>query len=480
MQHLAALLLQARLHRFEVRGHEPAAVDDERGQTLLDHRDGAVLEIRNRPRTREHVARFAELQRDLLSGRKVEAPAEHDGARAHQSRDEAFQLGFAIEGARDGLGRRFQRGLERRVWTHRLGEAGRRQQAPGVGFWGWDADLGTRLQREHELRGSSKLGARIVRDRERQRALAPCLLDDRDHVRRFTRLRDADHRLAIQTRRARVVGEQGGRGKRDEVLVAHAEEVFCVQRRVVRAAARGDHKPPRRGLPNARSDGASCFGATGEQSRRHLRLLGDLGSEPAGSGRHGRRASASTTLRSPPAASNLRRASSGFRPRRSMTMATFTFPRAASRAPTASSRDAAPRSATTPAARPRCFSLEATTPTILPRWVWARRVKTAVLNMFRITFWTVPAFSRVEPAITSGPLSTSIAISAAWPSGEPGLHVTAIRSGPSTAARSNAPRTKGVLPLALIPTTTSPEPMAARRAVSPPRSRSSSCVSSTE
>src|SRR5438105_2139427 len=379
MQHLAALLLQARLHRFEVRGHEPAAVDDERGQTLLDHRDGAVLEIRNRPRTREHVARFAELQRDLLSGRRVEAPAEHDGARAHQSRDEAFQLG-----------------------------------------------------------------------------------------------------LAIQTRRARVVGEQGGRGKRDEVLVAHAEEVFCVQRRVVRAAARGDHKPSRRGLPNARSDGASCFGATGEQSRRHLGLLGDLGSEPAGWGRHGRRASASTTLRSPPAASNLRRASSGFRPRRSMTMATFTFPRAASRAPTASSRDAAPRSATTPAARPRCFSLEATTPTILPRWVWARRVKTAVLNMFRITFWTVPAFSRVEPAITSGPLSTSIAMSAAWPSGEPGLHVTAIRSGPSTAARSNAPRTKGVLPLALIPTTTSPEPMAARRAVSPPRSRSSSCVSSTE
>jgi len=38
--------------------------------------------------------------------------------------------------------------------------------------------------------------------------------------------------------------------------------------------------------------------------------------------------------------------------------------------------------------------------------------------MFRTTFWTVPALRRVLPAITSGPVSISIARSAAAASGD--------------------------------------------------------------
>ena len=84
-------------------------------------------------------------------------------------------------------------------------------------------------------------------------------------------------------------------------------------------------------------------------------------------------------------------------------------------------------------------------------------MKTAVLSMLSTSFWTVPAFNRVEPAITSGPVSTSIAMSAARASGDPGLQVTATRSPPAAAARSSAPSTYAVRPLALIPTATSVE-----------------------
>src|SRR5207253_504159 len=115
-----------------------------------------------------------------------------------------------------------------------------------------------------------------------------------------------------------------------------------------------------------------------------------------------------------------------------------------------------------------------TTPTIRPRWVRASRVKTAVLSMLSTSFWTVPAFNRVEPAITSGPVSTSIAMSAARASGDPGLQVTATRSPPAAAARSSAPSTYAVRPLALIPTATSVEPRPAIVAAAKPNRRSAS------
>ena len=258
-----------------------AAVDDERRQTCFDHRDGPVLEVRHRPSAREHVARLAELQRDLLGGREVEAAAEHDGTRARQRRDQGLDRRFPLERAGDSLRHGLEPGLERRVRADRLRDEGQGQQARGVGLRGWDADLRTRLQRQHEIGGICELGSRVVRDREREHALAPCFFEHRDHVRRLTRLRDADHALAVEAWWTSVVGEQRRRCERDEVLVPRAEEVFRVQSRVVRAAACGDQDAARPHLPNARRNRVGRFGAVGEQPGRNLRLLGDLRAEAA-------------------------------------------------------------------------------------------------------------------------------------------------------------------------------------------------------
>src|SRR5207302_1907730 len=76
-------------------------------------------------------------------------------------------------------------------------------------------------------------------------------------------------------------------------------------------------------------------------------------------------------------------------------------------------------------------------------------------SMFRIIFWAVPAFIRVEPEITSGPTSATIARSAAFSRGELRLQVTAIVLAPRRRAYSSAATVNGVRPLAAIPTTTS-------------------------
>ena len=86
----------------------------------------------------------------------------------------------------------------------------------------------------------------------------------------------------------------------------------------------------------------------------------------------------------------------------------------------------------------------------------------------------MPAFSRVEPAITSGPVSTSIATSTPRAMRDFGLHVTATVNVPRAVASSSAPRTNAVRPLAVTPTAASPGRSEALRAASWPRMRSSS------
>ena len=114
-----------------------------------------------------------------------------------------------------------------------------------------------------------------------------------------------------------------------------------------------------------------------------------------------------------------------------------------------------------------------------PRCVWPKRVKTAVLSMFSTSFCTVPAFRRVEPAMTSGPVSTSMAMSTPRLMRDIGLHVMTTVNVPRAVASSRAPRTKAVRPLALMPTAASLGRSAAARAASWPRMRSSSCPASS-
>ena len=67
----------------------------------------------------------------------------------------------------------------------------------------------------------------------------------------------------------------------------------------------------------------------------------------------------------------------------------------------------------------------------------------------------VPAFSRVDPAMISGPTAGAICRSTKFCSSEPGQHVTKMIFAPALRARVSAPRTNGVMPLAETPMTTS-------------------------
>src|SRR6267378_2914454 len=75
--------------------------------------------------------------------------------------------------------------------------------------------------------------------------------------------------------------------------------------------------------------------------------------------------------------------------------------------------------------------------------------------MLRTIFCALPAFSLVEPAITSGPTTGTILISAAFVIGDPGTHVTATLRAPSSRAYLIAPTVYGVLPEAATPTSAS-------------------------
>jgi hypothetical protein len=97
--------------------------------------------------------------------------------------------------------------------------------------------------------------------------------------------------------------------------------------------------------------------------------------------------------------------------------------------------------------------------------------------MFRTSFWAVPAFSRVEPASTSGPTGTQISRSASAASSEPSTQTRQAVRAPADRAASRAPRTYEDRPLALMPTTASaavtPSPCTSRV----PPSASSSAAS---
>src|SRR5438132_3171163 len=81
-----------------------------------------------------------------------------------------------------------------------------------------------------------------------------------------------------------------------------------------------------------------------------------------------------------------------------------------------------------------------------------------VESMLRTSFVAVPAFIRLDPAMTSGPTSTTMAMSAARASAESGVHVIAMVAAAwrSLFAPSIASTTYGARPLAEIPNTTAP------------------------
>ena len=106
-------------------------------------------------------------------------------------------------------------------------------------------------------------------------------------------------------------------------------------------------------------------------------------------------------------------------------MAVFTSPPAASSAAAASAGGRPVAVTTMRRARSTSFSLPADTSTMRFPKVRPRRTIVTVEIVLSTSFWAAPALRRVEPAITSGPTTTSMAWSAAPEISEPGWQASA-------------------------------------------------------
>ena len=179
----------------------------------------------------------------------------------------------------------------------------------------------------------------------------------------------------------------------------------------------------------------------------------------------------------PPAAASRSRAAAASTPASSMTIATLALPSAAASASSARSRGAPVAVITMRRTRARSFSFAALTSTMRLSNVLPSRIIEMVETMFSTSFWAVPAFSRVEPASSSGPTTTTISRSTARPSSESGAQTTHAVEAPAAAAASIAPSTYGVRPLALMPITASVAPTPAECTSRRPASASSSAAS---
>lgn len=106
------------------------------------------------------------------------------------------------------------------------------------------------------------------------------------------------------------------------------------------------------------------------------------------------------------------------------------------------------------------------------------RTITPVESIFSTSLVAVPAFMRVLPVSTSGPVAGVIAISAACARADPGTQLNPTVSAPKLFAYSIAPSTYGVRPLAAMPTRVSGLPSSANPAAA--RSRAPSSGESSE
>ena len=93
-----------------------------------------------------------------------------------------------------------------------------------------------------------------------------------------------------------------------------------------------------------------------------------------------------------------------------------------------------------------------------------------VVNMLSTILVAVPALSRVEPAMTSGPTAGAMTTSTKVCSSVPGQQVMNTTLAPPRRARVSAPRTKRVIPLAETPISTSRRVGRRRATARPPSS----------
>ncbi len=127
--------------------------------------------------------------------------------------------------------------------------------------------------------------------------------------------------------------------------------------------------------------------------------------------------------------------------------------------------------------RPRSLALVACMLTMRFEYVRPILIMVAVENEVSTSFCAVPAFIRVEPVTTSGPVSTVIRMSTSSGTGASGFPVTRAVAAPRCRAVRSAASTYGVRPEAVRPRTKSPSATEPRNSAA--AASSSSSASST-
>ena len=121
-----------------------------------------------------------------------------------------------------------------------------------------------------------QVGCRLVGDGHRWRALGTGGIQDPHHVRRSTRLGDADDERVAEQRRDAIDRGDGRRGERDREPVERPEQVLGIDRGVVRAAARRDEHQVDGPTFERGRDALDRGPLPGQQPRGDIRLLADL------------------------------------------------------------------------------------------------------------------------------------------------------------------------------------------------------------
>ena len=179
--------------------------DRENREALGDQRDRAVLEVCGGIRVRQDVRQLLELQGPFPS-RGVMEPAGENGAPVLPGpgiRD-AGHLRLLLE-------RRFERSRNGPQLILRLPIARQGGRDHGDDGYLREVRLGrgdraflARFELDEVLRRDGQLRHRVVRDGDRQRALAARFREHGHHVRRAARLRDSDDERVAQPRRRSV------------------------------------------------------------------------------------------------------------------------------------------------------------------------------------------------------------------------------------------------------------------------------------
>ena len=234
-----------RLHRGQ---HRVVGGDRPDREELVERGDRPVREVGRGQRLGRDAAGLLQLERDLAGGRELDAAADHDhpadvGERLGEPPHLAREAGQRLLGL---VGDDAQRVGDLGAAAARVrGEQRDRGQLVRVALGRRDPPLLARVQRHDHLADLRERRALVVRERDRERAVAPRVLGVGDHVGRAARLREGEHGRVAERELGAVVDRERDRVAHRAPPGREAEGVDGVRGGVVGRAVRDEAHEPR-------------------------------------------------------------------------------------------------------------------------------------------------------------------------------------------------------------------------------------------